>query len=333
MNQKYFIGIDLSKEKIDCAIILQDYSVFLEQVVKNQDAKIKSFIQAFIRKAKCNLSDVFICAENTGIYGQPLKRVCVDLGVDLWIETPTKIKRATLDIRGKSDCMDAQRIADYALRYYDRRVLYTESSADIEELAAIAKARETILAQKVGIENQLSEAKSHDPRLYKKLQSLYRAALRTFDRELQKMEKQLTVVLKKNKEMNKNAELLMSIPGVGKQVAVQFIIHTNNFKNFDNAKHLASYSGVVPFLNESGKLIKRPRVSKMANLKIKTMLHMAALSAVRTKSELKEYYIRKVSQGKNKMSVINAIRNKLVHRIWAVIERQTPYEWEVKNNF
>jgi transposase len=333
MNQKYFIGVDLSKEKIDCSVILQDYSVVLEKVVKNQDAKIKSFILAFSRKAKCSLSEVFICAENTGIYGQPLKRVCSALGVDLWIESPLRIKRATSDVRGKSDRKDALRIAEYSVRYFDRRVLNSKSSADIEELAAVAKARETILSQRIAIENQLSEAKSHDPQLYKTLLSIYKTVLKTMERELQKMEKQLDVVLRKNSEMHNNAELMKSIPGVGKQVAVQFIIHTNNFKDFDSAKHLASYSGVVPFLNESGKLIRRPRVSKMANLKIKTMLHMAALSAVRTKSELKDYYVRKVAEGKNKMSVLNGVRNKLVHRIWAVIERQSPYLLETTNNY
>jgi transposase len=74
-----------------------------------------------------------------------------------------------------------------------------------------------------------------------------------------------------------------------------------------------------------GTIVKKHRVSKMANMKLKTLLHLAAMAAVRTKTELKQYYIRKVMDGKNKMSVINAVRNKLVHRIWAVIQRQTPY--------
>ena len=50
----------------------------------------------------------------------------------------------------------------------------------------------------------------------------------------------------------------------------------------------------------------------MAKISVKTVLHMAALSAVSMKGELQDYFIRKVSEGKNKMSVINAIRNKLI---------------------
>ena len=52
---------------------------------------------------------------------------------------------------------------------------------------------------------------------------------------------------------------------------------------------------------------------------------MAALAAVRFDNELKAYYKRKVEEGKNKMSVLNAVRNKLIHRIMAVLKRRTPY--------
>ena len=67
----------------------------------------------------------------------------------------------------------------------------------------------------------------------------------------------------------------------------------------------------------------------MANQKLKKLIHLAAMAASRSNSDLKLYYIRKVKEGKNKMSVINAIRNKLIHRIWAVIQRQTPYAMDM----
>jgi transposase len=195
----------------------------------------------------------------------------------------------------------------------------------IEELNTFSKARETLLAQKVALQNQLREAESHDPRSFKQLKDLYQASLKALDKSLLKIESELQSNLEKNQEIKTNMDLLKSIPGIGKQTALQFIIHTNNFRDFTSAKHLACYSGVVPFANESGTIVKKHRVSKMANMKLKTLLHLAAMAAVRTKTELKQYYIRKVMDGKNKMSVINAVRNKLVHRIWAVIQRQTPY--------
>jgi hypothetical protein len=64
----------------------------------------------------------------------------------------------------------------------------------------------------------------------------------------------------------------------------------------------------------------------MADKTIKTVLNMASLSAIRRKNELSDYYNRKVADGKNKMSVINAVRNKIIHRVFAVIKNQTLYQ-------
>ncbi len=325
MEQKYFIGIDVSKDKLDCAIILSDYSVILERIVKNKDTSISAFLRAFLKKTKASVSSLSVCCECTGIYNKPLERVCNELGIELWIEQALKIKRASTDIRGKSDRKDAMRIAEYAVRYQDRKVPHQMAPESIKELNTLSKARETLLAQKVAIENQLREAKSHDPSLFKRLKELYQSTLKAIDKGLVKIEADLQSQLEKNPEIKNNMELMKSIPGIGIQTAIEFIIHTNNFRDFTSAKHLACYSGVVPFANESGTIIKKPRVSKMANLKLKTLLHLAAMAAVRTKTEIQQYYIRKVMEGKNKMSVINAVRNKLVHRIWAVIHRQSPY--------
>ena len=64
----------------------------------------------------------------------------------------------------------------------------------------------------------------------------------------------------------------------------------------------------------------------MANKNIKTLLHMAALSTIKKRGDLQEYYIRKVAEGKNKMSVLNAIRNKLILRIFACVNQNRVYE-------
>ena len=69
----------------------------------------------------------------------------------------------------------------------------------------------------------------------------------------------------------------------------------------------------------------KTRVNHQARKSLKTLLHMAAMSALQVKGELQDYYQRKVAQGKNKMLVINALRNKLIHRVYAVIKRGKKY--------
>jgi hypothetical protein len=60
-------------------------------------------------------------------------------------------------------------------------------------------------------------------------------------------------------------------------------------------------------------------------MSLKRTLHLAAMSSTQYVPDLRKYYERKVGEGKSKMSVINAIRNKLLQRILAVIKRGTPY--------
>jgi hypothetical protein len=52
---------------------------------------------------------------------------------------------------------------------------------------------------------------------------------------------------------------------------------------------------------------------------LKATLHLAAISSIQHNPDLKKYYDRRVSEGKNKMSVINAVRAKLLYRALAVV--------------
>ncbi len=63
----------------------------------------------------------------------------------------------------------------------------------------------------------------------------------------------------------------------------------------------------------------------MANKKLKCNLHMASLTALKFDADLKAYCERKVVEGKNKMSVLNAVKNKLLARVVAVVNKQQEY--------
>jgi transposase len=120
--------------------------------------------------------------------------------------------------------------------------------------------------------------------------------------------------------------LVTSVKCVGKVLATELIIYTNGFTRMDNTSQLACYCGVAPFEHTSGTSIRgRMGTSNFANMNLKSTLHMAAVSATRYVPDIKQYYERKVSEGKHKMCVINAIRNKLIKRVMAVVKRGTPY--------
>ena len=125
----------------------------------------------------------------------------------------------------------------------------------------------------------------------------------------------------------RKVQQVQSIKGIGQVTAVALLAYTKGFTSFSNAKELACYCGVVPFAKRSGTSIRfKPAVSPYANKKLKKLLHLCALSAIKNDIEIQTYFERKVAEGKNKMSVINAVRNKLVHRVFAVIRDDRYYE-------
>ena len=97
-------------------------------------------------------------------------------------------------------------------------------------------------------------------------------------------------------------------------------MYTKGFTQFGSAKQPACYCSGVPFTKTSRTSVRyQTGVSPYANRKLKTLQHSCAMAAIRFNEDLKRYYERKVGEGKNKMSVINAVRNKLIHRIFAVV--------------
>lgn len=121
--------------------------------------------------------------------------------------------------------------------------------------------------------------------------------------------------------------LMTSIPGVGSATATEVILATNEFKAITDPKKLACHAGVAPFEHRSGTSVRgKTRVSQHARKRLKSLFHLAAISSIRTKGELRDYYQRKVNEGKNKMLVLNAVRNKIIHRIYAVVRRGEKYD-------
>jgi len=323
MKQKYVIGIDISKSKLDCAVIDFEYKIHYEMIIENTQKSIESFFKSMLKLLRIKGDELLICCENTGIYNRPLEKTASQSEILLWVEHPVKIKKATTDLRGKDNKKDALRIAQYAVRYRDKLIAYEEPSSVIIQMNILTKSRDSLLLQKTALENQLREAKSHDCLEFKILNESYSKVIKTFKTSIKKIENQLFKLMETQEEVKKNMDLLTSIPGIGTQCAINFIIVTNNFKSFENAKHLACYAGVVPFKNQSGTIVKKERISKIAHQKLKKLLHMSAMASI--DKEIKAYFKRKVEEGKNKMSVLNAVRNKLVHRIMAVINRKQPF--------
>jgi transposase len=146
-----------------------------------------------------------------------------------------------------------------------------------------------------------------------------------FNSQIERVEKDIERLIKEDSSLSDQYKLINSIKGVGPQTAIMMIILTNGFSSFDNWRKFASYAGIAPFPNQSGTFNGRTKTNKLANKRIKSLLTMCASTAIQFNPEMRKYYENRVQMGKNKMSTLNIIRNKLLARIFAVITRNTPY--------
>ena len=146
------------------------------------------------------------------------------------------------------------------------------------------------------------------------------------NKEIKEVEKRMMAEIKIDENLQENFTLVSSIKGVALLNTVAILIATQNFTRFENARQFACYAGMAPFGKQSGTSINsRPRVSRLANKKLKVLLTQAAKCAIRHDPNRRHYYERKLAEGKEKWLIINNVRNKIIHRVVAIIRNRQPY--------
>lgn len=327
MNFEFFIGIDVSKSELDFAVMHGKDQLFHREIV-NTPESISSFINELKKLKGFKLEKAVFCMEHTGIYTAHLLSCLHKKKASLCLEPATQIRNSLGNIRGKNDKIDAIRIAEYACKNHEYLTLWAPKRLVIQRLASLATTRARLIKAKNTLTVALAESKSFLPKeILKKDSSLCNPSIKAMESDLQRIDKAVDEIIASDQELTRLFALVTSVSGIGKVTATNIIITTNEFKDFNDPKKYACYSGVAPFAKESGLFKGKASVSHMANKKVKTLLHMSALVAIQHNSDLKEYYRRKVDlDKKNKMSVLNAVRNKLILRIFACVRENKRYE-------
>jgi transposase len=326
---KNFVGIDISKLTFDVALLRPEQPTQIVHQQFKQDAQGFGQFQSWLKQLNVTLDEqTLFCMEFTGLYTNRLVDFLCKYQAQVWVENPLKIKRADAFSRAANDKTDAIKIAQYAYRFQDRKTLWSPTDRTLEQIKHFIAQRDRIvlaLTQLMVPINELKEVGAIQEA--KNMEQLQRLAIKNLQKTKDHIEKAITRLVKENEQMAQKVARIKTIKGIGDVTAIAFLVYTHGFTSFQNAKQLACYCGVVPFVKkESGTAVKsKPRVSQFANKKLKKLLHLCALAAILYDPELKSYYERKVDQGKNKMSVINAVRNKLVLRMFAVVRDQRDF--------
>ena len=323
----HFIGIDVSKLTIDVAIIINnDIGRIIQLVFANDSKGFKEFKNR-LNKEKISFPETVFCMEHTGYYSKQLSRFIIARHGNLWMEMSLKIIRSLGVQRGKNDKLDAKRIALFAQRNQQDFVPYNPPRLIVENLKTLLMLREKLINSKTALLVPVNELTSVDKAAGKLALKAISKGLQGIKNNIDTLDTKIDELIASDKELAEKFKLVSSVPGVARITFCYLVYFTNEFKNYTEAKQLACYCGVVPFEYTSGSSVKgKPKVHNMANKKMKKLLHTAALCAVTHYPEFKQYYERKIKEGKPKMLILNNVRNKIVLRIAAVIKNNLPYK-------
>lgn len=337
--KKLFVGIDFSKEKIDVAIIfaegLTETSMRVSNEFKNSVSGYKQLVKWVEESSNETEPSLWLfCGENTGDYSKPLCNFLYGRGFDMWLENAKSIKDASGIRRLKSDRADANMIAEYAMRNYDKAIIYEPLSESLSQLRELFLYRQMVVRHRCSFQVRRGEKRLNMEKSPVKtmISQSGRHIVTELNKEIEKIDKRISELIDSDDELAQVFNIETSIPGIGTQNAVCLMVYTDNFRrfNFDSRK-IACYYGIAPFGRDSGTSVHTdPHVHYMANRQIKAMLSQAALSAARFNPVIASYYSRLIAKGKKRQIVLNNVKNKLVHIVTAMVRNKQLFDKDYK---
>ena len=334
MERELYIGVDVSKRWLDLAYY-DGVTVDWRQGHIRVDNKESGFllIGRWLKKIGADKDSVLFCMEYTGLYCQDLR---------MWLEkeefvygmvNPRKMHRFEPDLeageraldRIKTDEMDSFRIAMYCEKHC-RKIRSQPSRLPAPayfKLKRLIAERRQYVVQSAIYKQQLHDVCDYDTdgsvcRKKEELKSLMSYVHQT--------DAEILSVMEEDAAIKKSYDLLRSVTGIGIVVATETIILTENFTSITNPRTYACYIGIAPAKKESGDSVRGgEHVSRKGFTQAKADLSMACLKAIQTDANIKSYWQRRKTEGKKGGVVLNAIKFKLVLRMFAVIKRQKPY--------
>jgi transposase len=320
----FFIGIDVSKAKLDCSLLLDAASTKRRaKSVANSRTGVAELL-AWCTKQNVNLSELHAILEGTGVYHEQAALTLTDAGVTVSIVNPAQVKDfgRSLGVRTKTDGVDSLVLARYGALLNPRA--WTPPAQEARILQALLSRREAIAQDLQRERNRLEKADAtNTPSLIR--QSII-DAMAFLETQLAKLQQDLDDHINRHPNLKIDRDLLISIPAVGPQVGNHLLAVIHNH-HFQSAEQLAAYLGLVPVERQSGtSVLGRPRLSKAGPARIRAVLYMAAIVGIQYNPHIKALYQRLQERGKTKMSALGAAMRKLVHLCFGVLKTRQPYQ-------
>lgn len=318
-----YLGIDVSKLKLDCALLLDTTHFKCKyKTVKNTADGVQSLIQ-WCAKQGAEPAALHIIMEATGRYHENCAELLYDAGVTVSIVNPAQVRdfAKAMAQRGKTDGLDSLALARFGVAM--QPAAWQPPALHARQLQALLTRREAV-AKDLRREMNRQEKALSAPTPTLVLQSIEQAVC-FLAKELKRLDQAIDEHIDRHPDLKDDQRLLTSIPGVGPQVSrtMMAVMHTHQFTS---AQGLAAYLGLVPRPRQSGSsVLGRTCLAKNGPGTVRALLYLAAVSAIRYNPHIQALYERLQANGKSKMSALGAAMRKLVHICFGVLKTRCAY--------
>lgn len=244
-------GIDIAKATLDWAVY-DGKKIVLQTSSLNTIAGIKTALRLLKALPGWNPQQAIFCLEHTGIYNAHLLDFLHKLHFPIWLESSLQIKKAGGLQRGKTDSIDAQRIAEYAFRFRDQLRLWEPPRQVVQKLALLSAARQRLISVYNQLAGPLVEQQGFiAPTLQKQppggpVSKSCQASLTAIEKDRKAIDKAIDQLIEGDYQLKELFGLITSIPGIGPATATEVVIATNELKSITDPKKMACHAGVAP---------------------------------------------------------------------------------------
>lgn len=294
----YFMGIDMGKYSFVV-------NVFGEKTT-NEYENTSAGIAQFTQDQKTHLPDALCVVEATGGYESAFLYACVEKAYAVHRADARKVKFFihSFGCAAKTDALDAKALAHYAKERAEKLTLFTPSSKTMIALFHLVQRRNDLKSMLVAEKNR------HQSPGLSSVKKGIETIIKLLEKESANIILKIKTLIKEDPVLQAKMNRLKSVPGIGDVVAFELIIRLPELGTLSRKK-IAALAGLAPRANQSGKFTGYQRTGH-GRSGIKPMLFMAAMAATHSKTPLREFYEKLVSNGKKKMVALTALMRKIL---------------------
>jgi len=266
-----------------------------------------------------------VVLEATGVYHLQLAMALEKFGAEVMVINPRVAKdfARALSNRSKTDAVDARALLEYVRRMEFRR--WQAPGAAVSELRELGR-RLTELVRTSAEEKNRLHARSVAATSRTVIADLKQHIL-VLDQRIKGIEQAALKLIGLDQDLTEQFELLRAAPGIGARSVILLLTELAVLDPTMTTRQIVAHAGLDPRVYESGTSVQKTvRISKVGNRRIRAILYMNALSAIRYDRGARLFYLRLLARGKKRMQALVAVMRKLLHGIWIVLQRRVRFD-------